>query len=109
MHSTSLVQILDKSASLRANDPVNCMNPSHSPPTTGKILGQTRFSNLGRRRKITCLSRNIDCGGGRLRGVVVNEVDCESLQSKFEFQLHYYVLFRTNTCEKGTNPTLWVK
>ena len=38
------------------------------------------------------------------RGVVVKGMDCRIIISKFEFQLRYYVHFRTNTLGKDMNP-----
>ena len=38
-----------------------------------------------------------------LRGVVANEHNSNIVVSEFELQSRYYVLFRTNTLEKGMN------
>ena len=46
-------------------------------------------------------------GGGRCpRGVMVKAMDCGIVARKFVLQSRYYVQFRTNTLEKGTNPLI---
>ena len=42
---------------------------------------------------------------GGPRGVMVKAMDCGIVVSEFEFQLHYYVHFETNTLGKGMNPS----
>ena len=44
--------------------------------------------------------------GGYPRGVMVKVMDCRIVVSKFVFQSHYYVHFRTNTLRKGINPLI---
>ena len=44
-------------------------------------------------------------GGSCPRGVMVKAMDCEIVESEFEFQLRYYVHFRANTLEKGIEPS----
>ena len=40
-------------------------------------------------------------GRGSLCSVVANVLDCDKVESEFEFQSGYYVHFRTNTFRKG--------
>ena len=40
------------------------------------------------------------------RGVMVKEIDCGIVSSKFELQSNYYIHFRTNTLGKGMNPLI---
>ena len=37
-------------------------------------------------------------------GVVANVMDCDIVVSEFEFQLRYYVLFRTNILGENYEP-----
>ena len=48
----------------------------------------------------------MDSGVGCPRGVMVKELGCEIVVSKFELQSRYYVHFRTNTLGKGMNPLI---
>ena len=44
--------------------------------------------------------------GGSPHCVVANVLDCNIIVIEFEFQLHYYVHFWTNTFEKGMNSLI---
>ena len=43
---------------------------------------------------------------GSIHSLIVKVLVCRLKVSEFEFQLHYYIHFRTNTLEKAMNPLI---